>query len=168
MPLVQERRKYVRRQADRDLIQRYNALLARVQQLEAMLKGEENHELRHKKRRIIRHTCHVRIGMPIGYMSDKDDTWHLDNLNVKGKLLDLSNDGCAVFTHQQFNIDQQLHLIIEVSGNRIIRTVGTVRWTKHIPEKGGYASGIKFIKINREDIDTLNTFLDELDRTIGL
>jgi len=165
---VEERRKYIRRQADRDLLQRYNALIQRVQQLEAMLKGEENHELRHRKRRIIRHTCHVKIGMPIGFMSDRDDVWHVDQLNIKGRLLDLSNDGCAVFTHQQFNIDQQLNLIIEVSGGRTIRAVGTVRWTKHIPEKGGYASGIKFLKINRNDIDVLNSYLDELDRTIGL
>ncbi len=165
---MEERRKYIRRQADRDLLQRYNALIQRVQQLEAMLKGEENHELRHRKRRIIRHTCHVKIGMPIGFMSDRDDVWHVDQLNIKGRLLDLSNDGCAVFTHQQFNIDQQLNLIIEVSGGRTIRAVGTVRWTKHIPEKGGYASGIKFLKINRNDIDVLNSYLDELDRTIGL
>ncbi|MCX8064277.1 MAG: PilZ domain-containing protein [Candidatus Hydrogenedentes bacterium] len=165
---MEERRKLIRRQADRELIQRYNALLQRVQQLEAMLKGEENHELRHKKRRIIRHVCHIRIGMPVGYMSDRDDTWHIDHLNIKGKLLDLSSDGCAIFTHQQFNIDQQLNVIIEVSGGRLIRTVGSVRWTKHIPEKGGYASGVKFIKVNKDDINTLNCFLDELDRTVGL
>ncbi len=165
---MEERRKYIRRQADRDLIQRYNALMQRVQELESMLKGEENHELRHKRRRIIRHTCHVNIGMPVGYASGRDDMWHVDQLNFKGRLLDLSNDGCALFTHQQFNIGQQLNLGIEVSNGRKIRAIGTVRWTKHIPEKGGFASGVKFLKINGSDVDILNSFLDELDRTVGL
>jgi len=165
---VQERRKYIRRQADRDLLQRYHALLERVQQLESLANREENRELRHKRRRTIRHLCHVRIGLPIGFRSDKDDVWNVDQLNIKGRLLDLSAEGCAVFTHQNFDIGQTIHLNIEVSGGRHIRAVGTVRWTKHLPEKGGYASGVQFQKIGPDDNKVLNQFLYELDRTIGL
>ncbi len=165
---MQERRKYIRRQADRDLLQRYQALLARVQQLESIASDEANRELRHKRRRTIRHICHVRVGLPIGFRSDKDDVWTVEQLPIKGRLLDLSAEGCAVFTHQNFEVGQTINLNIEVSGGRHIRSTGTVRWTKHLPEKGGYASGVQFQKLSDSDTKILHQFLDELDRTIGL
>jgi len=165
---VQERRKFIRRQADRDLLQRYQTLIDRVHQLESMADAEERRELRHKRRRNIRHLCHVRIGLPIGFRSDRDDMWTVEQLPIKGRLLDLSAEGCAVFTHQNFDIGQNINLNIEVSGGRHIKATGLVRWTKQLPDKGGYASGVQFQKISANDINVLNHFLDELDRTIGL
>ncbi len=165
---MEERRKFIRRQADRDLLQRYQALLTRIQQLEGMANIEDNRELRHKRRRTIRHLCHVRIGLPIGFRSDKDDMWTVEQLPIKGRLLDLSAEGCAVFTHQSFDMGQNINLNIEINNGKHIRASGLVRWTKQLPEKGGYASGVKFQKISPEDSKILYNFLDELDRTIGL
>jgi len=165
---VEERRKFIRRQADRDLLQRYQVLLTRIQQLESMANAEENRELRHKRRRTIRHQCHVRIGIPIGFRSDRDDMWTVEQLPLKGRLLDLSAEGCAVFTHQSFDVGQNINLNIEVSNGKHIKASGIIRWTKQLPEKGGYASGVKFQKISPEDSKILYNFLDELDRTIGL
>jgi len=165
---VQERRTFIRRQVDRDLIQRYHALIQRIQQLETRVGEEESREVRHKRRRIIRHLCHVNIGLPIRYCSDKDDVWTVEQLPLKGRLLDLSAEGCAVFTHQSFDIGQNINLDIEVSGGKHIRATGAIRWTKHLPEKGGFASGVQFLKVNKDDTKVLTQFLDELDRTIGL
>lgn len=165
---MEERRKFIRRQSDRDLIQRFQALALRLQQLESMANEEENRELRHKRRRTIRHLCHVRIGMPISFRSDRDDIWTTEQLPIKGRLLDLSVEGCAIFTPQSFDIGQTINLNIEVSAGKHIRAVGSIRWTKHLLDKGGYASGIQFQKISAEDSKILSQFLNELDRTIGL
>jgi len=165
---VEERRKFIRRQSDRDLIQRFQSLALRIQQLESVANEEENRELRHKRRRSIRHLCHVQIGIPISFRSDRDDIWTTEQLPIKGRLLDLSAEGCAIFTSQSFDIGQIIHLNIEVNTGRHIRSVGSIRWTKHLPEKGGYASGVQFQKISSEDSKVLNQFLNELDRTIGL
>lgn len=165
---MQERRKFIRRQADRDLLQRYQALLMRVEQLETMASVEESRELRHKRRRTIRHLCHVRIGLLIGFHSGRDDVWTVEQLPIKGRLLDLSAEGCALFTHQSFDIGQNISLNIEVTGGRHIKATGLVRWTKQLREKGGFASGVQFQKIGEDDLKILHNFLDELDRTIGL
>lgn len=158
----------MRRQADRDLLQHYQALQERLQQLESMASAEENRELRHKRRRTIRHLCHVKIGLPVGFRSDRDDMWTVEQLPIKGRLLDLSAEGCALFTHQSFDIGQNINLNIEVSGGRHIKATGMVRWTKQLPEKGGFASGVQFNKMGADDQKVLHYFLDELDRTIGL
>ncbi|HOQ31279.1 MAG TPA: PilZ domain-containing protein [Candidatus Hydrogenedens sp.] len=165
---MQERRKFIRRQADRDLLQRYQALYDRIQQLETMANADESRELRHKRRRTIRHLCHVRIGLPIGFQSGRDDIWTVEQLPIKGRLLDLSAEGCALFTHQTFDIGQSVNLNIEVSGGRHIKATGIVRWTKQLPEKGGYATGVQFNRMGEDDQKILHYFLDELDRTIGL
>ncbi|HOV33219.1 MAG TPA: PilZ domain-containing protein [Candidatus Hydrogenedens sp.] len=165
---MEERRKIIRRQSDKDLIQRFQALALRIQQLESMTNEEENRELRHKRRRTIRHLCHVQIGMPISFRSDRDDVWTTEQLPIKGRLLDLSAEGCAIFTPQSLDIGQTINMNIEMSAGKHIRAVGSIRWTKHLPEKGGYASGIQFQKISAEDLKVLNHFLNELDRTIGL
>ncbi|MGC9052393.1 MAG: PilZ domain-containing protein [Candidatus Hydrogenedens sp.] len=165
---MQERRKFIRRQADKDLLQRYQALLARMQQLETMASAEESRELRHKRRRIIRHLCHVRIGLPISFQSGRDDVWTVEQLPIKGRLLDLSAEGCAIFTHQSFDIGQNINFDIEVSGGKHIKAMGSVRWTKQLPEKGGFASGVQFQRMGEDSQKVLHYFLDELDRTIGL
>jgi len=158
---VQERRKMVRRQTDREMIKRFQAMGAEGE-------SPESRELRHLRRRAIRHHCQVHIAIKVSHASASDDVWTVDEFKVKGRILDLSAEGCSLFTLQQLDIGQELNLIIELQNGKRIRACGVIRWTKRVTDRNGFASGVQFTHIQPGDQRLVLAFLEELDRTIGL
>lgn len=159
---TQERRSMVRREADRDLVARFQALSVEPE------RQDDAKELRHKRRRAIRHTCQVHIAMKLAHSSGRGDEWTTDAFKVKGRILDLSGDGCAIFTAQQLDIGQELNLIVELQNGKRIQVSGAIRWTKRVAERNGFASGVQFARMQSADQRAVMAFLEELDRTIGL
>jgi len=155
-----ERRTYVRRADDREMINQ----LKHFRELSA---GDANRDARHKRRRAIRHTCTVRLSVQVGIQSGGGD-WSMTDHPVAGRLLDLSADGCQVFTRDLLDIGTQMSLLITLQTGGDIRAVGVVRWTKAVPEKKGYALGLEFTRADFDAQSRIQTFLEYLDRTGGL
>ncbi len=150
---MEERRKLVRRKADRELLEW-------VRQHRA---GVEAREQRHEKRRAIRHTCKVTIELIMAYSSGRSNDWSVDSVEVKGRLLDLSENGAALMTRERFETGQELRLGIHLPSGTTINTVATIRWTKAVPEKGACASGVQFKHVADRDRQLITEFLKELD-----
>lgn len=161
---VNERRKIIRRQADRELLERVAHLQAAVDRRGAA----EPDDLEHKRRHIIRHNCKVRIDMVIRHSSGFLDTWSADVMSVKGRLLDLSAGGASLFTRQGFEIGQELRLAVLLPDESPIAAKSEVRWVRSLPEKHGHASGVQFVEISCTEQKRIERFLAKLDATAGL
>lgn len=159
--MEQERRNFVRRVSDRDM-------LNQVQHLREQASGEMNRELRHKRRRAIRHRCNVQLSIPMGHKDAHSNDWNMSSQPIGGKLLDLSVDGCQVFARNLLEIGAVLSLLITLEGGQDIKAVGMVRWTKGIPEKEGFALGIQFTRAAHHAQRSIQEFLTRLDQTVGL
>ena len=156
---MDERRKNLRRQADQDMLER-------IQTFEEG--GGASKEQRRKRRRAIRHTCGVHIAIKISTAVGSMDTWNVEAHPIKGRILDLSAEGCSVFTAQRLEIGQELKLIIVLEDGTQVNTTGTIRWTKDVDTHNGYALGVQFSILEQKDQKTIHAFLGNLDRTIGL
>lgn len=149
----------VRRQADRDLLNKL--------QLAQGVKDQDK-ESRRKHRRAIRHNCEVRIALQLTHAAGNADVWEATEHPVKGRILDLSAEGCQLFVGQALEIGQKLSLVIALRTGHKIQTRGTIRWTKAVPQKNGFASGVQFSGLSAKDEKHIVAFLNELDATIGL
>lgn len=156
-----ERRTFIRRQSDRDL-------LARLRELEGKSEGS-GESARKERRRAIRHNCKVQIALIVGQSFGASDTWTLSEFSIKGRILDLSNDGCSIFTKHQIDIGQKMRLVIQImEGRDAIKSVGVVRWSKAVSERDGYAAGVQFVQLEPKSQSRILKFLEELDKNIGL
>jgi hypothetical protein len=157
----EERRTYLRRESDRVLRSQLNH--AREQAA-----GEINRELRHKRRRAIRHSCEAKLYIPMGHKDAHSNDWNMSNQAIPARLLDLSTEGCQVFTRNQLDIGAITNLQIYLEAREDIKAVGVVRWTKAVPEKSGFALGIQFTRAEHHAQDAIRTYLSRLDATLGL
>lgn len=156
-----ERRKFVRRAADRELMNQ-------LQHFRELMASDVNRDQRHKRRRAIRHTCAVKINVQVGFRHGNAEDWNMTDHPVAGRLLDLSADGCQLFTRDMLDIGTQMSLLITLQSGEDIRAVGVVRWNKGVPEKKGYALGVQFTRADHDAQHRIQAFLDLLDRTGGL
>lgn len=164
---MQERRKTIRRQADREVLARPNTASDPASGQDP--RGEVwSKEFRHKRRHAIRHNCTVHISLEIKYRTGAMDTWNTEQHPVKGRLLDLSGEGASLFTAQPLEIGQGISLLIGLQDSRQIRAKGAVRWTKGIEKRSGFASGVQFTQISGQDRQAVQDYVKELDETIGL
>lgn len=123
---------------------------------------------RRKRRHIVRHQCKIDIGMVIGHAPGNSNDWTIDTIKVQGVLLDLSAEGASIFTKQRFDTGQQLRLAIKLRSRTEINADATVCWLKAVPEKGGFASGVKFASLSAKEEKTLAKFLKKLEATAGI
>jgi len=151
----------VRRSADR-------ALYARVSDLETQSDRRKDDDGGHLRRRTIRHNCEVSISIKVGHTSGFTDTWTYDHIKIPGRILDLSEHGCAVFTQQSFETGQELQLVIKLRNGAEIGALATIRWVKSADKKGGNVSGAQFSQVAEKDVRKLTKFLKELDASLGL
>lgn len=161
--MPQERRKSVRRQNDRDLREELQSLRKLASE-----KSAQSKETERARRRSIRHSCQVRIDQVFGYSTGGADAWNEESVRLKGRLLDLSAGGASLFTKERLETGHELRLAIELRDGARIHTAAEVRWVKNVPEKGGYASGVKFRRVSDSDAKLLRNFMNELDETMGL
>lgn len=163
--MPEERRRVVRRASDRELLQQWAALKSNPAAISA---EDRERELRHRRRRAIRHHCQVHLALKVAHVSAGGNEWNVDIFPIKGRLLDLSASGGSLFTSQPMNIGQDISLVIGLREGATIRATGTIRWTKGVPERNGYASGVRFGSMSDKGKDMIAAFLRELDTTIGL
>jgi c-di-GMP-binding flagellar brake protein YcgR len=162
----EERRKFVRRQSDRELLTRLNGM--RGDEADWLNADRAAKDLRHKRRRAIRHNCQVHVALRVAHVSGAQGEWNVDMFPVKGRILDLSSSGASLFTDRPLEIGQEVSMVVALQGAEPIRATGQVRWTKAVPEKRGYASGVHFRSVSEKGKDLIDSFLKKLDATIGL
>lgn len=162
---MEEKRKQIRRAADKELMQRVQVLQAAVDRRGA---AEEQEAAEKRKRHAVRHNCKVAIKMVLRHAAGGSNEWSVDAIRVEGRVLDLSVGGASLFTKQPFDTGQELRLTILLRDGTKINTNAMVRWVKSVPQKGGSASGVQFVEVLEKDQQALNKFLRELSETSGL
>ena len=156
-----ERRKFLRRQADRDL-------LAKLEELQQQGSGGMSREQRHLRRRAIRHNCQATLALRVATSYGHSDTWMPSDYPIPGKLIDLSVDGCSVFSPHKLDTGDRLALAINMPKGSRIQCEGIVRWTKAVAERNGYANGVQFTEMPGESRARLEAFLKKLEADLGL
>ena len=121
-----------------------------------------------KRRYTIRHNCQAKISMRIGYLIGGSQDWSAESVTTKGRVLDLSTLGAALFTRESFGDGQELQVTIKTRDGSKIKADGIVRWVRPIPDKGGYATGVEFTHVDSSDQMKIRNFLRDLDATLGL
>ena len=125
-------------------------------------------EAERERRRIIRHNCRAVVEMDTGYAAGASQNWSVESIKTKGRVLDLSTIGAALFTREPFEVDQDVRITIKVKNGSKIMTNGSIRWVRPIPEKDGHAFGVQFTDIDTDDRMKIRKFLAQLDATLGL
>lgn len=158
--MFEERRKNARRQADRELLQQLQVLRDR--------RSGQEEEDRQRRRRAIRHHCAVSLSIRVGYAAGLKEAMTYNTQNVKGRILDLSPTGCAVFTRESLPIGTEVGLTIHLDTGGDIPARGLVRWTKGVNAREGFACGIEFLKLQPRERDQIAVFLKYIDENVGL
>jgi len=161
---MEERRKLYRRQSDREMVMELEELRARGAQ---MLSGDRRH-----RRRAIRHYCKVHMALKFSYQvggeEEEGNATRIEEHRIKGRILDLSPEGCAIFTAQNMDIGQELRLILSLRDGQRVPAEGIIRWTRVVSRQDGFASGVEFLNLSEEDHKLIDEFLNELDDTMGM
>lgn len=158
--VMQERRKHVRRQADREL-------LRLREQIQSNL-DDDGSQQRRQRRRIIRHNCKAALDIQVGQSSGGGDNMRIRSHTIPGRVLDLSKTGASLFTHHSLEVGDDFRLLLLVENGPRIEALAAVRWIKRVEDKNGYASGVEFTKVGSRDQELLDEFLARLDSTVGL
>jgi c-di-GMP-binding flagellar brake protein YcgR len=158
--VFQERRKTLRRQSDRELLQQVQYLRER--------RSGHTEEDKQRRRRAIRHHCAVSLSIRVGYSSGTNSAYEYNEQQVKGRVLDLSPTGCAVFARQALPNGSDVGLQIHLDNRGDIAARGVVRWTKGVDAREGFACGIEFTKLQPRERDQIAMFLRDIDENIGL
>ena len=138
---MQERRKLVRRAADRALLERVaRAETQGVREADAA----EAEQRRQFRRRAIRHHCTLHLALRVTHSAGGDAAWNVDLFPVKGRLLDLSGTGAKLFTTNVLEIGQGISMVVELPKYRPLQVTANVVWCKALADKGGHASGVRF------------------------
>jgi hypothetical protein len=160
-----DRRKAVRRQADREMMDQLDKLRRETDGKDGQDAVQQ--QFRQMRRRAIRHNCTVQIAVQVqssGYM----DTWDVSEFRIKGRVLDLSEEGCSIFVQHAMETGQALSLFLSLRDKEKVPAAGIIRWTRAMPEKGGIALGVQFVNLEDKPRKSILAFLKEVDRTMGL
>lgn len=158
--VFEERRRQLRRQSDRELVQQ-------VQYLRERRDGHTEDD-RHRRRRAIRHHCAVSLSLRVAFSGGAHEAMNYHETTVKGRILDLSPTGCAVFTREGLAIGMEVGLVVHLDKGGDIPARGVVRWSKNVSAREGYANGVEFTKMHGGSRDIIAMFLKDLDENIGL
>jgi c-di-GMP-binding flagellar brake protein YcgR len=131
-------------------------------------RAHESKEQRHLRRRQIRKSCHVQMKFAFGYSpGGADENMVMETFKMRGRLLDLSDNGACVFGPNEVAPGQEVNLRIDLQGRSTITPRAQVCWTKPVPEKEGYACGVKFFPLSSGDKKHLDAFIKVLDKQLA-
>lgn len=150
----------MRRQSDREMLQQLEVLRDR--------RNGQSEEERHRRRRAIRHHCAVSLSVRVGMAAGGNEAYSYTDHKVKGRILDLSPTGCAVFTRESLSNGTDVGLVIHLDQGGDIPARGLVRWTKGVNAREGFACGIEFSNLKQPARDLIARFLLHLDENVGM
>lgn len=156
---VEERRTVVRRRADRELLEF----------VEKKTGQPARQVLRDRKlRHAVRHTCKAVMEVEVAHASGATEDRTTDTQILRSRVLDLSPGGAALFTKCDFQLGSEFRLGVKLYDGQTIEAQAIVRWSKYKQAKEGYAIGVEFTEIDAPNQKRLDTFLAELDATLGM
>lgn len=157
---MEERRVTLRRESDRQRAGEAD------QASEVMTKTQDK---QHKRalRHAIRHTCKAVLDIEFSHKNDENDEWVTSCQKIKGRVLDLSHEGAAFFVRHAATANQRFNFRIDLFDGSNIKGQAEVRWIKQQDSAKGYSVGVKFSSIDDTNLNRINTFLRELDATLG-
>ena len=120
-----------------------------------------------KRRRAIRHTCRAKLDIEIQIQSGGSSEWTTSQKKIKGRVLDLSEEGASLFIKYPVAAEQVFHLAIELDSSKTVDVQAQVRWIKQQESHQGYSIGVRFTHVDPAAYDELHAFLDNLDATLG-
>jgi hypothetical protein len=152
---VEERRTERRRQEDRDF---------------AKLHGKQVEHKQEKRsvRRAIRHSCKAVLTIEFRHQADGNGDWIEKREDVNARVLDLSEDGAAFFIKHPATASQVFPFRINVFDGSHIEGEAEIRWVRQKESAKGYTIGAQFSAIDSTNQDRVDTFLRELDSTLGM
>lgn len=156
---MQERRKVVRRRADREL---YELVEQKTGLKPAQLVRQR------KMRRAIRHTCKAVLQLSVAHAAGEFQDWQTDRHDLKARVLDLSEGGAALFSKHELRPGHRFRIGIKLYDGKAIEAEAEVRWAKYKDQKEGWAVGVEFTDMDAKNEKRLAAFLAELDATLGL
>jgi hypothetical protein len=157
--IVQEQRIRVRREADRELLERAGGN-------PAPKKGKK--EDKRALRRAIRHACKAELNIEISHQQGDSKEWTTSRQRVSSRVLDLSEEGASFFTRYAANTNQTFEFRIKLYDGKEILGLAEVRWVKQKESARGYAVGTQFSRIDAENLQRIRGFLMEMDSTLGM
>ena len=152
---MEERRHNFRRQSDRDL-QKLHGRSAAVK------------EEKRKARRAIRHSCKAVLTIEFRHQGEDGGDWVVSRKDLKGRVLDLSEEGASFFIKYPATTNQLFPFRIDTYDGSRIEGQGEVRWVKQKNSAKGYSVGVYFTQIDKDNLEQIHTFLHNLDSTLGL
>lgn len=155
---MDERRKKMRRESDRRMVDR----------LKGMTADEAADYLKRQRRRAIRHHCVAKLTVDVLSKPGSGGEWQGRRETIKARVLDLSEEGTSVFVAVPLSAGQQTQIQIYLPDGSYIESSAEVRWTKEKESGNGFAAGLRFINLPAIESAKVRAFLDELDRTLGL
>ena len=156
---MEEKRSLVRRQADREVIEF----------IERKTGSSPAQLVRQRRlRQAIRHTCKAVVNLDISYKAGSSEEWTTDTQTLRGRVLDLSEDGILLFTKYELKPGAEFKLGVKIYDGSTIQAQARVRWSKYKEAKDGYATGAEFTQVGEKNMGRLKTFLKELDATLGM
>ncbi len=156
---MDERRSVTRRQIDRELAE---LIEKKTGVKPAQLVRER------KLRQAIRHTCKAVLQVEVSHSPGDSEYTTTDSQSLRGRVLDLSLGGVFLFTKYELKPGAQFKVGVKIYDGSTIEALAEVRWSKYKEAKGGYATGAEFISIDEKNQQRLQTFLSELDATLGM
>lgn len=154
---MEERRKLLRRQSDRNLAEGTKGKSAE----------EAEDYLKRQRRRAIRHHCMAKLTIDVVSKAGVSGEWKGRTDSIKARVLDLSETGASVFAAVPLSTGQRTQVQVFLPDGSQIEALAEVRWTKEKDSKGGYAAGLRFVQIGAKDEIRVRAFLQDLEETLG-
>lgn len=152
---MEERRSELRRKSDRDLLKLHGKSLA---------KKQEKREVR----RAIRHSCKAVLTIEFRHQASGSDEWVVKRQEIKGRVLDLSEEGASFFIKYPATSNQTFPFRINIYDGSHIEGQAEVRWVKQKESAKGYTVGVQLTQLDNTNRDKVYSFLAELDSTLGM
>jgi c-di-GMP-binding flagellar brake protein YcgR len=156
---VEERRKQVRRESDRELLH----IVA-----ETRKSGDAEAQSARQRRRAIRHTSKAVVDMSLRYEMGGGGAVEEHTQPVPARVLDLSEGGAALFLKHPIAHGEKFRLTIKTYDGSAIAAMAEVRWSQHKESKGGYLIGVQFTHLDPNNREHLLRYLRELDENLGM
>lgn len=153
---MKERRKRIRRTADRDVRPERRGM------------SPASNESQRRRRRAIRHDCTASFVIEIARAAGGTDDYSVFQEPVEARVLDLSAEGAFLFSPHSLAMGHRFSLEIRVGTRGRISVEAEVRWCEFRERKGGYAIGVKFTHLASSDAEQIRVYLEELDATMGM
>ncbi len=114
-----------------------------------------------EKRKNNRVTLSVPVRYKVFQLENLEKDVREEVLALRASIQDLSAGGTRVVSEKPFRPGDIIELEMEIPGDRVVRSVAKVAWSRPAPKGKGreFYAGIQFIPVYEEDLAKLKDYL---------